>query len=257
MMKNKARDILIKDAEVLLGDIQINNKRGSDVSWRYEEERDEAEKHAKVLLRLLKESQPSFEGRESYILQGYIDRIDDDFRKLKLGVYNGHSFYEFSLGSESTCDDFYRMLKRPPMKVVGAPKAETATYVAKSRIDELTGLSSDNWDYGKLIELCRELNVAYANSCVYSAGMLVRAILDHVPPVFGVVNFEQVIANYGSKSFKGSMRHLNALSRDISNGFLHSQIRQSESLPNPQQVEFLGLIDALLSEIVRIEKKKD
>ena len=85
--------------------------------------------------------------------------------------------------------------------------------------------------------------------------MLVRAIIDHVPPIFNCKNFSEVGNNYaGSKSFKDAMIHLDKSSRKIADQYLHGQIRSSEVLPNATQVNFSTDLDFLLGEIVRILK---
>jgi len=84
--------------------------------------------------------------------------------------------------------------------------------------------------------------------------MLTRALVDHVPPLFGVRTFSEVANNYigGSKSFKDTMHHLDTAAKKIADGFLHTQIRKSETLPTAQQVGFGPALDLLLAEIVRI-----
>jgi hypothetical protein len=85
--------------------------------------------------------------------------------------------------------------------------------------------------------------------------MLVRAILDHVPPIFGLAKFSDIANNYhGSKSFKESMKHLENSQRDIADHHLHVQIRSRESLPNKTQINFSADLDVLLSEVVRVLK---
>jgi hypothetical protein len=136
----------------------------------------------------------------------------------------------------------------PPISV---PLAEP--YVSLSRIAALESLPSHNWDYSKLIQLCKELNtVTAAGDCHYSTAMLVRAITDHVPPVFGLGSFAQVAANSNGASLKGSMKHLDQSLRHIADAILHEQIRKKEALPSPQQVNFKADLDRLLGEIVRI-----
>ena len=61
--------------------------------------------------------------------------------------------------------------------------------------------------------------------------------------------------NYsGGKSFKDVMQRLESTSRKIADSYLHSQIRNSESLPNSTQVKFDSELDFLLAEILRILK---
>jgi hypothetical protein len=148
-----------------------------------------------------------------------------------------------------------RKERSPAQSVLGAPKAPP--YVSYDRTQELKSLPKDNWDFSKLVQLCVELNeVSGSGKANYATAMLVRAIVDHVPPIFGLKNFNQVADNYGgTSSFKGSMQHLNRSMRNIADGILHEQIRSKESLPSPQQVDFRQDLDRLLGEIVRISKQ--
>jgi hypothetical protein len=138
--------------------------------------------------------------------------------------------------------------KLSPSAPSGAPP-----YVGLSRISELR-LLRGRYDTRRLVRLCEELNIAHRSECHMTTAMLVRAITDHVPPIFSCASFNEVANNYsGAKSFRGSMQHLQNSLRHIADGHLHTQIRKSEVLPTPQQVDFSADLDALLSEVVRIE----
>ena len=133
--------------------------------------------------------------------------------------------------------------------------AKSHALVDPSRIEELKQLNADKFDFSKLIRMCEELNVSFATECHFAVAMLTRAILDHVPPIFGARTFSDVSNHYGgSKSFKASMQTLENSSRNIADHHLHCQIRSSEILPNAKQVDFGNDLDVLLSEIVRFEK---
>lgn len=106
----------------------------------------------------------------------------------------------------------------------------------------------------KLITLCNEINSGYNSGNYYSVLMLIRAILDHVPPIFDKSSFNEVANNYGAKSFKDVMKHLNDSSRKIADSYLHQQIRKAESLPTETQVNYSQDLDFLLDEIIRISK---
>jgi hypothetical protein len=147
------------------------------------------------------------------------------------------------------------ILSRLPLFPSGAapalPNAQDS-YCAPDRIDQIRSLRSDAFDFAKLSRLCVELNVAWSSECYYAVAALTRAVLDHVPPVFGAESFEQVANNYnGSKSFKDSMKQLQQI-KAIADGFLHGQIRKKEKLPARTQVDFRPSMDVLLAEIVRI-----
>jgi len=131
----------------------------------------------------------------------------------------------------------------------------TEPFIARERISELSEIASSSFDLSKLIEFCKELNYVYAGGCYLAVAMLMRSILDHVPPIFGVSKFSEVANNYkGSKSFKDSMSNLDNSCRKIADSFLHTQIRTREVLPTKNQVSFSADLDFLLSEIVRVLK---
>ncbi len=88
-----------------------------------------------------------------------------------------------------------------------------------------------------------------------SIAMIMRAIIDHIPPIFSVASFAEVANNYsGSKTFKISMKLLQRSLRSVADSHLHIQIRNKETLPTFTQVNFKAELDSLLSEIIRLLK---
>lgn len=130
------------------------------------------------------------------------------------------------------------------------PEAGKVAYVSQQRISELKSLASEEFDLARLIRLLEELNFNYDNSCFMSCAMLVRAITDHIPPIFQKGTFREVASNHGGRSFKDSMEHLDRGLRKIADHQLHSQIRNKESLPTAQQVYFSPMLDVLLGEVI-------
>lgn len=125
--------------------------------------------------------------------------------------------------------------------------------MSPSRLAELRALRTASWDATRLIRLLEELNSAYATRSHMSVAMLVRAVTDHVPPVFSCKTFAEVANNYpGAKSFRGSMQHLHGSLKNIADAHLHVQIRRAETLPNEAQVDFRADLDVLLAELVRV-----
>lgn len=124
-------------------------------------------------------------------------------------------------------------------------------FVNPERIKKINSLEVDQFDFSRLIGLCEELNYAKQNGSYQSVAILSRALIDHIPPIFNCKSFKEVANNYGTKSFQESMTQLNKSSRKIADGYLHTQIRKKESLPNFTQVNFSQSIDLLLSEIIR------
>jgi hypothetical protein len=136
------------------------------------------------------------------------------------------------------------------------PVPDGSTVIAESRLVELRSIVSPDFDFRKLVRLCEEINFAYALQSYYATAMLIRGLLDHVPPVFGFKTFSEVANNYsgGGRSFKETMHHLENASRKVGDAHLHMPIRKSETLPTAQQVNCGQQLDVLLSEIVRITR---
>ena len=126
-------------------------------------------------------------------------------------------------------------------------------YVSEARITKLSRIDLPSFDLNRLIELLRELNQAHLSKSLMSISMIMRAILDHVPPIFGFNTFNEVSSNYsGGRSFKSSMKHLNLSLRNIADTYLHVPIRKKESIPVFNQVDFRADLDVLLGEIIRL-----
>jgi len=126
----------------------------------------------------------------------------------------------------------------------------TISYVNPSRIAALHELDRPRLDPKRLICLLEELNKAAASDCYMATAMVVRAILDHVPTVYGYRTFAQVVANYGwPQSVKRSMDHLDKSLRNIADGHLHLPMRQAEDVPTFHQVDFRPALDQLLGDV--------
>jgi len=147
-----------------------------------------------------------------------------------------------------------RSIKSAQSKPV--PEGKVGFYVENSTILQLAEIESEDFDLSRLIKLCKELNDNYSLENYLTCGMILRSILDHIPPIFGKKNFVEVSSNYGSKSFKDIVKPLEESSKKIADSYLHTQIRKKEILPTKTQVSFQPNLDFLLREIIRILKEK-
>lgn len=140
-------------------------------------------------------------------------------------------------------------------QINNASQINLPSFINPERLNQLRDIISTQFDLSKLIKLCEEINDNFQRKNFMSVCMIGRTILNHVPPIFGYKNFEEVANNYGSSknlSFKKNMLHLNSSLKNIADSYLHLQIRKKESLPNEIQVDFRQDIDVLLAEIIRI-----
>jgi hypothetical protein len=156
------------------------------------------------------------------------------------------------------CTDETEELHKNPYLIEGKErfKNQHTYFVDPARIIELKQTKNKNFDLAKLVKLCEELNSASSNKNFISSSLLVRAIIDHVPPVLGYISFSELANNYsgGTKSFKRSMLNLNNSLRNIADNNIHSLVRSKEVLPTQTQIDFSPELDLLLSEVVRVLK---
>lgn len=128
-------------------------------------------------------------------------------------------------------------------------------FIDSNRLRGLKKISSANFDLSRLLRMCGELNDNFLRKNYISSILLIRAILDHIPPIFGFKTFFEVTNNSKcEKSIKDSFQHLESSSRKIADGYLHIPIRKKETLPTYTQVKFTQDLDVLLGEIIRILK---
>jgi len=142
----------------------------------------------------------------------------------------------------------------PSESALDASATHMTSYVDPIRISQLESLLSGRFDFSKLAQLCRELQSSFDAGNFFAVLFLIRAILDHVPPLFECRSFAEVANNYvgGGQSFRSAMLHLENTSRKIADRHLHGQISRKEVLPTAVQVNFASDLDLLLSEIVRV-----
>ncbi|GAA1009690.1 hypothetical protein Aple_021950 [Acrocarpospora pleiomorpha] len=134
-----------------------------------------------------------------------------------------------------------------------APLESEATYVRLDLIGELEELDSAcRWSLDKLASLARELNSNYAADQPYACHMLLRATLDHMPPVFGYTTFAQVVANHRWSTT--DVRYAKKLTeyRNPSDDVLHRQIRSSPSRIDMDDLPPRPYINAVLQEFLSV-----
>gem|GEM_PF-4463465 len=176
---------------------------------------------------------------------------------LDYGVMDGgqctSDITEFGIDLCENHDDIFDQFSAVKIKITGEdePIQYEGDYVSKNRIDELLQVKQKDFDLGKLVQLCKEANIAYKNGCILSLSMIQRTIINHVPPILGYTNFTEIVNNYnGGRSFKQLMERLDSSLRKVADLHVHQPIKKKESLPEMTQVDFKSEIDVLLSEII-------
>jgi hypothetical protein len=136
------------------------------------------------------------------------------------------------------------------------PNRATYEFIATVRLDALRSANHVEFDCTRLICLCEELNACAAGGHAHAVILLVRAVLDHIPPVFGVRSFAEVASNYGGggQSFKASAERLQNQARKVADRMLHQIIRNREVAPEMHEVDFSRELETVLAEVCRILK---
>jgi len=123
----------------------------------------------------------------------------------------------------------------------------------KNQILEKFVSKQDNFNYDKLIRLITELNSAFASGYSYSSSMLIRGILDHIPPLLGLSDFDQVVNNYPwGETDKKYMKQLLDF-KNSADDALHRQISKRSDLIDMTDILPGMNLNRLLQECLVIE----
>ncbi|MGY5119573.1 hypothetical protein ACWC2H_27575 [Streptomyces sp. 900105755] len=125
----------------------------------------------------------------------------------------------------------------PEVSPAPAPQPPAPVYVDESLIKELEDKQgTTQWDLGKLVQLIRELNSNFTAENPYACLALLRAILDHVPPVLQMPDFKQAASNYAWGQTDGGYARKLRDARALGDDALHRQIGRKPDLLNMDDV---------------------
>lgn len=111
-----------------------------------------------------------------------------------------------------------------------------APYIDWSYLKALRSLELTSFNTKKLLTLCDELNHAYKHEMYYTCAILQRAIIDHVPPMFGESKFESVVAQ-AWKSKKSIYNRLNQQTKQFADMCVHEQISTKKLLISGTEID--------------------
>ncbi|MFD3908839.1 hypothetical protein ACFXOL_20995 [Streptomyces californicus] len=207
------------------------------------------EEHTTLLLqaRMLAQFEPGIEGHH----------ISNDSGTWTLKI--GRSIRPFrEVGDIGTYWSTRETLRAPtstPIANVGGESVDMlhvmqrSPYISDENISALENVTT-KYKLDKLSSLARELNENYNSGHPYASQMLLRAILDHVPPAFGQKTFDSVVANVSwSRTDKAHMKKLRD-TRASADDVLHRQIRQSPSHFNMDDMPPRAAINALFQALI-------
>jgi hypothetical protein len=131
-----------------------------------------------------------------------------------------------------------------------ANAASNAAFLNTEVLLRLKAVQGARLDPGKLVKMCEELNDAYARGNYISSALLLRAIINHVPSVFGASTFSEVVSQSG-RSIKAILARLNDDARPIADLHTHILMRQTEHLPTKNQLEpYKASFEVLIQEVL-------
>ena len=131
-----------------------------------------------------------------------------------------------------------------------ANAASNAAFLNTEVLLRLKAVQGVRLDPRKLVKMCEELNDAYARGNYISSALLLRAIINHVPSVFGASTFSEVVSQSG-RSIKAILARLNDDARPIADLHTHILMRQTEHLPTKNQLEpYKASFEVLIQEVL-------
>lgn len=114
----------------------------------------------------------------------------------------------------------------------------------------LKALPAAKFDASKLVKICDELNDTYARGNYIAAVLLIRAVMNHVPPIFKAASFKEMVSQ-SNRSVKAIFAQLEDEARPIADLHTHMHIRTIEHVPTKNQIEpYKAAFEILISEVI-------
>lgn len=126
-------------------------------------------------------------------------------------------------------------------------KVTDGSYISQSIIEAFVN-KSNKFSYKKLIRLLNELNISHTAGYPYSSAALIRAVLDHIPPLFNKLLFEDVVNGYSwGKTDLAYMKQLLDFRKEGDDA-LHRPISEDEDLLDIDSIPGKMRLNRLLQE---------
>jgi hypothetical protein len=157
-----------------------------------------------------------------------------------------YDVYESKAHLDAVSIDLRTELEFPTTAVSTA----TPSFVSPFLVEELRLAKNHSFDVTKLTGYCTEINSSFHHGNVVACLLLMRTVMNHVPPVFGFTTFTELTASSG-KSLRENLEHLEKGLRKLADLYAHQPIRTQEQYPTKSQVEpFRGHFELLLQEVL-------
>ncbi|MEY9816339.1 hypothetical protein RKD21_006596 [Streptomyces albogriseolus] len=141
----------------------------------------------------------------------------------------------------------------PVVEELVSTAPEREPYVDPALLDHLEeAAKATKWQVHKLIALCQGLNDAFVAENPYVCAAMIRAVLDHIPPVFGHADFKHVAAQHPfGRTDRAHAANLSAF-KAIGDDVMHRPIGPSvprvsmDDIPRPLR------LNAMLHELLAV-----
>ncbi|WP_129306566.1 hypothetical protein [Streptomyces sp. L2] len=160
---------------------------------------------------------------------------------------------------EKTCEIVFTTAGQygTPAIAVAPPAAALGRgpYVDLALLDDLEqAAAGTKWKVHKLIALCQGLNDAYKAGNPYVCAAMIRAVMDHIPPVFGQPDFKQVASQHTFKMKQTDKAHAQFLAnyKTIGDDVMHRPIGLSVPVITMDDIPTPIRLNAVLREMVTL-----
>jgi hypothetical protein len=186
-----------------------------------------------------------------------------NIKTLSRGIVSS-DVYEQLEGVPSTIDTIYDVYESKPHLDAVLVDLETdlegptpldhtpprTSLIAPQLIADLNKTKSSQFDSTKLTGYCKEINSSFYHGNVVACLLLMRTVLNHVPPIFGYKSFAEATANSG-KSLRENLEFLENGVRRLADMYAHQPITKTEQYPTKSQVElYRAQLEVLLHEVL-------
>ncbi len=180
--------------------------------------------------------------------------LQDSLGQINANIENSvYEAYDLHADLQVVIDDIRELLSNSSVQW----SALQTEFIDSSVIDKLGLIHNKKYDLAKVIQFCREINGTFNSGYILSTALLIRALINHIPPIFGYERFEQVVSQ-STKSRKELFKPLDDIARDVADLHTHDPIRHKENLPTKRQLEpFKPNVEVLLQEIITELQKPD
>jgi hypothetical protein len=178
--------------------------------------------------------------------------FQEELRTINTNIETLYEAYDLHSDIQPVIDQLRDLAEHPVEWSV-----TTGEFVDTSIIEQLRQTKSSKYDLTKVVRFCEELNSSFRAGNYLASTLLIRALMNHIPPIFGHGTFQQVVSQ-ASKSRKELFKPLEEVARDVADLHTHALIRYRESLPTKNQIEpFRPSLEVLLQEIIAETQKAD